>query len=131
MKFSSSATVQDVSFEGVQSGLMMQGVLQLSLQNSSEDSPLEVSVRCRSLPGSLSKFTADLSSGAHIESFCREKKEAQAVYDDAISEARSAVLLEMPDAHSFSLLLGAFQPKETCILRVEKTRFVFFALGKC
>lgn len=125
MQFHSSATVRDVSFEGVQSGSLLQGVLELKLENASEDT-LEVNVRCRSLPGSLAKFTAVFSSGIHVESVVREKKDAEAVYENAISETRSAVLLEIPDEHSFSLSLGAWSPNSTCILRVRKFPLIVF-----
>ena len=117
--------LQGVTASGDLKGVLFEATIEQRFCNPT-DKNMEV-VYTFPLPWGAVLMGVDVQLGdKHLTGAVVEKKQAEARYEEALSEGHAAIMLEKNHDHSYSLNLGNLAAKETCVITLRYAQTLQF-----
>lgn len=121
-------TLKEVRVDGVLSGALFEATVTQRFRNPGS-AHAEV-VYTFPLPFAATLLDVDVElGGRHLAGTVLEKRQAEAGYEEALSEGDAAIMLEQNGDGSFTLNLGNLAPGECCVIRLRYAQALAFEQG--
>lgn len=120
--------LEDVRIDGVLSGALFEATVTQRFRNPGS-AHAEV-VYTFPLPFAATLLDVDVElGGRHLAGTVLEKRQAEADYEEALSDGDAAIMLEQNGDGSFTLNLGNLAPGECCVIRLRYAQALAFEQG--